>query len=200
LQRVQPSAQDARKRAAVTLDSTRKAATASAGAVDAGRAALAAAQDRVAPLEKQSAAIVLEIQKAQEETTRLDAAASETAFASAANQVLQPLAFVALAAHSLAAQSVVTEKTTLAQTQATLATTRDQCAALSREIDARVHSNSEAAAGAKAAETALATAQSSEDKIAGDIKTANLDLLKWRAAAARVASDPQYVSRKADPK
>jgi len=46
------------------------------------------------------------------------------------------------------------------------------------------------------AAAALAAAQSAADKAAGEIKAANLDLLKWRAAAARLSSDLQYASGK----
>jgi len=53
------------------------------------------------------------------------------------------------------------------------------------------------AAAVKSAQAALAAAQSTASKLAFQIKAANLDLLKWRTAADRLATDPQYASWKA---
>ncbi|MGA3170425.1 MAG: c-type cytochrome domain-containing protein [Chthoniobacteraceae bacterium] len=58
--------------------------------------------------------------------------------------------------------------------------------------------NSADPAKIKAAETALTAAQSVEDKLEPEIQAANRDLMKWRAAIARMAPDPQYASRKSD--
>jgi hypothetical protein len=46
----------------------------------------------------------------------------------------------------------------------------------------------------------LAAAQAAEEQTVGEIKRDNLDLVKWRAAAARLTADPQYASRKMDVK
>jgi hypothetical protein len=151
-------------------------------------------------LEKQFTGATASIQKAREETTRLGAAAGEIACASAANPLLEPAVIPALTSRALAAQSLASQTAALAQTQSALASARDRCAALARDADARSRSNTAAAAGVKSAEAALAAAQSAEDKTAGEIKAANLDLLKWRTAAARLTADPQYASRKIETK
>ena len=190
LQSRQAATEDARKQAAEALDAARKRATDAASALDSQTAALASAQSRIAPLDQQSAAAAAAVQKALEETARLDAAAEEFAWASAANPLLQPALVSALASRSLAGQTLAKQKTGLEQTQAALASAHDQCAVMGRQIDAHRRSNAAAAAGVKSAESALASAQSAEGKAAGEIKEANLDLLDWRAAAARLASAP----------
>jgi hypothetical protein len=105
-----------------------------------------------------------------------------------------------LASYAVAAQSLVAQRAALAQAQSALAAGRDQRAAASREIDALRRSNSADEASVKSSETALAAAQSVQDRAAEEIKAANLELGKWRTAAGRVGAAEQYAARKVDPK
>ena len=192
--------QEAGTRAADALAAARTKADDGAAALGAGKAALAAEQSLIAPLEKQAAGAAAPIQKAGEEATRLDAAAGEIASVSAANPLIEPALCPALISRAFAAKTLASQTAALLQTQSALASTRNRCAALARQTDAWGRSSIAAATAAKYAETALSRAQTAGDKTAGEIKAANLDLLKWRTAAARLTSGPQYAAGKTDPK
>jgi chromosome segregation ATPase len=192
--------QDAAKHAADAVAAAQKRAAGGAAALAAKKAAFADAQNRIGPLERQSADAAAAIQRAQADLTRLTAACGETACAAAAIPLLHPEAISTLAARAISAQSLAAQKAALAQTQTALAAARDRCAGLSREIDAQTRANNDAASGIKSAQAALAATQAAEVKAAAQIKAANLALIKWRTAAARLTSDPQYAAWKADPK
>jgi hypothetical protein len=76
-----------------------------------------------------------------------------------------------------------------AQIQQTTKQAADTLAAARKEAAA-------AALRLKTAESAYAAAQSSADHTVAQIKAANQDLQKWRTAATRLSSGPQYVSSK----
>jgi len=113
---------------------------------------------------------------------------------------VQPAVYSTLAARGRASQSLAAEEAGLARTEAAVAAARSQCAAASGEVNDRSRSSAALGAGAKSAAAALAAAQAAEEQTVGEIKRDNLDLVKWRAAAARLTADPQYASRKADVK
>ena len=187
---------DASRQAADALAAARKKAADGAAALDAKKAAFAAANAKITPLEKESAGAAAAIQKDQDDLKRLSPAAEQMAVVAAVTPLLEPAACSALAARGLAAQSLAAQKAALAQAVSALGAARNQCAALSRDIEAQGRSNTAATAGIKAAETALAAAQSADQKTAGELNTANLELLKWRAASGRLAATPEYASRK----
>jgi len=81
-----------------------------------------------------------------------------------------------------------------------LAVTQHQCASMAPGIAAQARSNLTAAVALKAAGSTLASMQAAGNKTGDEIKAATLDLLKWRAEAARLSTDAQYASRKADAK
>ncbi len=184
----QQQARDAGKRAAAALAAALEDASGAATALNASKAALTDAQNRLSALEKQSAAGNGTIQK----TSGLDAAAGQMACASAANPLLEPALVSTLATQAAESQPAVA--------QSTLAAARARCAALARQVDAGTHARDAAEAGVKSTETALATAQAAEEKSGGGMNAANADLLKWRAAASRLASAPQLALRKTDSK
>jgi hypothetical protein len=191
--------QNAAKGAADSLAAAQKRAADSAAALASDKAALAAAQNLIPSLDNRAAVTAAAIQKTGDESAGLATSGTQAAIAAEANPPLGPVAVATLAAGALDAQTLASEKTALAQAQSALAAAHDRCAALGREIDSRGRSITADAASVKSAETSLSTMQAAEDKVAGQLKAANLDLLKWRAAATRLAADPQYASRKTDP-
>ena len=202
LQPVQANARDACNRAAAALASTRKFDSDAAALLAAKKAALTAARAHNVPLAIQSTATAAAIQKAQQETSSLSALASPIAWAATANPFLQPTAYSNFAFRAFATKTLAAQEAAFAQTQAAIGSVRSQCASLGHQIATQIRANAALGARVKSAETALAAAQSAEDKAAGQIKAANLDLEKWHSATARLSTDPQYAKNasKPDPK
>ncbi len=200
LDALESTQQTACNRAAATLAAARKQAADASAALDSKKAALAAAQNRIGALQNQVAAAGPAIQKAQAESTRLRSLSTGIAGASTANPFLDPIFASTLTSSLLASQALAAQNTALAQTKSSLVSTRNQCAALTADIRTRTASNATLALAVKSAAGVLAAAETAQGKTANQIKYANLALLKWRAAAARLTAAPQYASQKADTK
>ncbi len=183
---------DARSRADAALAAARKQAAAGAGALDAKKAGLAAAQFRLGALQKQIADAGAAIQKAQEETIRLRAFSGELACASTANPLLNPAAASALGSRTLCEQSLAAQKARLGQAELALASTRTECGARVADIAARAASNARLGAAVKGAGDAVAAAAAAQAKTANQLNYIRLALVKWQAAGARLTADPQY--------
>ena len=196
----QAQAQTACKQATDALAAARKTASDGDAALTAKKTALAAAQARVPPLEKQSRDTADALKKAQDDSTHLASLLAQIAPAALASPELRPTAISTFAMQTLATQSLVSQQAALAKAQTDVNSAHDQTASLSRDVATQQSANTTAATNAKSAESALATAQSAADESAAEIKSANLSLQKWRAAAARVATPPQYAAQKTDAK
>ena len=200
LRSLQARVQGASTQAAVSLPTARKQLADGLGALVYKKSALAAAQSRIPPLQSQVAAARGAIQKWQAETNRLSAAMGPIAWAATANPLIEGVAASTFEAWQLAAGSLAAQQQTLSQAQSALAVTQHQCASMAPGIAAQARSNLTAAVALKAAGSTLASMQAAGNKTGDEIKAATLDLLKWRAEAARLSTDAQYASRKADAK
>ena len=183
---------DASKQAAVAVEAAHKKVLDAGVALDAKNAALAAAKSRAAALQKQAADAAAPLQLANEESAKLAPHAVAMTWGAACNPMAEPAACWAGLSRMLAGQLADGQKIL----QATISAVQKQCELLPKEIDAQTHAVAAAALAVKNAETALATAKATADKTAGEIKAANVDLLKWRTAAARVSTSTEYASRK----
>jgi hypothetical protein len=181
--------------AAAALAAARDRAADGHAALDFRKSELTAAQGRLAGLQKQIADAGAAIQKARQETIRLGAIAGELACASGGIPLIEPEVSSALATRALAEQSLTGQEAALARTQFTADCTRNECADITADIHKRAAANAVLAAGVKSAANALAAAEAAQTKTDADIKYTNLALIKWRAAAARLASTPEYASK-----
>jgi hypothetical protein len=126
--------------------------------------------------------------------------AGQLANASGANPLLRPSVFSALALRSQATQTLAAQNAALAKTQAAIPAARAQFAALAAAFTARDRVASAPLAAVQSAAAALTAAQAAQDSAAAELKNGNLDLIKWRAAEARLATDPQYAAQQTNPK
>ncbi len=186
--------------ATALLAAARKQAADGAAALARAKAALASAQTRLGSLQNQAAAAGAAIEKARQQSPGLALLTGNLAIASAANPFLGPAVSSALSSSAVARQTLAALKARLLQIQAASASARNQCAALPAQIRARAAFNIALAAHVQSAAKALATEQAAAANTITQLNNTRLDLIKWQAAAARLPSDPQYASRKADAK
>jgi WD40 repeat protein len=191
---------DARTRAEAALGAARNQAAEAHAELDAKKTALAAGQNELGVLQKQCAEAPAAIQKARQVFARLSLVSSEIACASTLDPLLDPAATSALTSRALAGQALAAQNARLAQSQAALASMRNQCATLTGDIRARAASNAALAAAVKSTADSLAAATAAQDKTAAQINAARLGLAKWQAAAARLTANPEYAFRKTDAK
>jgi WD40 repeat protein len=200
LQTLQPKLQQARAHAADALAAARKNAGATTATLNTVLPPLTAAEAQMALLQTQVDTATTGIENSRQQATGFGIIAGQLADASIANPLLQPSVFSALALRGLAAQTLVAQKAALAKTQAAIPAARAQFMSLAAAFTARDRAASTPLAAVKSATDALASAQSAEDNAAAEIKSGNLDLIKWRAAEAHLATDLQYAAQKTDPK
>jgi hypothetical protein len=193
-----PKADQSRTQATAALAAARGKAADGVAALSASKAAANAAQARMALLRKQLADTSVAIKNLQQQVTGFGILARQIACASAANPVLEPGIFSTLASRYHAVQSLDAQNAALVQSQSAVTVAQAQCAGLVNEVNVWAHSSAALADGVKSAQKVLDAAQSSEGAAVAEIKTDNSELIKWRAAAAKLASNPQYASEKTD--
>ena len=198
LQTLVPKADQSRTQATAALAAARGKAADGVAALSASKAAANAAQARMALLRKQSADTSVAIKNLQQQVTGFGILARQIACASAANPVLEPGIFSTLASRYHAVQSLDAQNAALVQLESAITAAQAQCAGLVNEVNVWAHSSAALADGVKSAQKVLDAAQSSEGAAVAEIKTDNSELIKWRAAAAKLASNPQYASEKTD--
>jgi mono/diheme cytochrome c family protein len=155
---------------------------------------------RIIALQGEQAADTGAIQKTKNDEDRLTAECGQLAWCAAADPVLEGAAYPAFVSREVAHGTLTEQRKTLQQTQAGLAQAQQRRGALGGEMDALGRANAAAAAGVKAAESTLAAMKAAEAKTADQVKAANSELVKWRSAANRLNTGPQYALRKTDGK
>jgi hypothetical protein len=196
LQSLEPKLNAARDQAAANLAAARKSAADGAAAFNAAKAALAAAQAQFLIVKKQAADAATAVHDTREQINGFGIIGRDLACASAANPLIEPAIFATLGSQAMVQQSLVTENAALSHAGSAASAAQAQCAALAARVNLQNHSVGSLASALKSAQKALLAAQSAYDKTAAGIKSGAQELVKWRAAAARLASDPQYASRK----
>jgi chromosome segregation ATPase len=198
LQSLLPKTDGARSQAAAALAAARARAADGAAALNESKAAVGAAQARLASLRKQFADGSVAIKNLQQQVTGFGIFARQIACASSANPLLEPAIFSTLASQVGASQSLDAQNASLGRLQAAIGAAQAQCGTLANEVNARARSSAALADAVKSAQRALDAAQTTEVRTAAEMKTDNSELIKWRAAATRLASNPQYASEKTE--
>jgi len=196
LQTLLPKTDESRTQAAAALVAARANAAEGVAALNASKAAANAAQARLADLQKQSADGAVAIKNLQEQVTGFGILARKIACASTANPLLEPAIFSTLASRYSTAQTLDAQNAAQARMQSAITAAQAQCSGLANEVNTRALSSAALADAAKSAQRASDAAQSTEGNTASEIKADNSELIKWRAAASRLASNPQYASEK----
>jgi hypothetical protein len=200
LQALLPKTDASRTEAASALAAARARAADAVAALNASKTTSDAAQSHLALLQKQSADTSVAIKNLKQQVTGFGILARLIASASAANPLFQPAIYSTLASRTSTEQTLAAQTAALLQLQSAIAAAHAQCGALATEVTTRARASAALADAARSAQKSLTAAQSTELATAAEIKSDNSDLIKWRAAAARLASNPQYASERTDVK
>jgi mono/diheme cytochrome c family protein len=198
LQSLLPKTDGARTEAAAALAAARAKAADGVAALNASKAAVGAAQGRLASLRKQAADGSVAVKNLQQQITGFGILARQIACASAANPLLELAIFSTLGAQVSSSQSRDAQNAALGRLQSAIGAAQAQCATLANEANVQARSSAALADAVKSAQKASDAAQTTEARTAAEAKTDKSELIKGQAAAARLASNPQYASEKTE--
>lgn len=185
-------------RAASAVAGLKKSEQDNLAGITARKEALATAQAHVKALRAEQTLCTNAVQQMLRQDTALTGAARDIAWLAAMDELMAPEAVAVAEQRWLIENELQSQRARDARLPASITATAKQVSALTLEILNREHAEDEFQVAMKSALANLSAAQAGDQKLAGEIQEANAALMKWRAAATRIAGDAQYAARKTE--